>query len=349
MVQFMTTAFVTHPLYVEHHLAGHPEHAGRIRAVWAELDKTGLSSRMKRIEAQPIDEKWILTVHTPKYLELLHWIDQNPPQGVHHLDPDTYAGTKSFQIAKLSTGGVVQAVDEVLSGRASNALAAIRPPGHHAMPDHAMGFCLLGNVPIATRYAQQVYGIERVMIVDFDVHHGNGTEAMFYDDPTTLFISTHQYPFYPGTGAITDIGAEKGSGLTINIPLAAGHGDASYASIYEQIIWPAANRFKPELIIVSAGFDAHWLDPIAGMRLSLTGYAHLTRELLKMAEMLCQGKIIFAMEGGYNLDALSNGIVNIAYALLGDSTISDPIGLPRDRNEPDAKPLISRLRGIHAL
>ncbi|MBA3870318.1 MAG: histone deacetylase [Anaerolineae bacterium] len=344
----MTTAYITHPRYTEHHLAGHPEHAGRIRAVWTELDKTGLSTRMQKIDAPAVAEEWILNVHTPKYLELLHWIEQHPPQtGVHHLDPDTYAGATSFEIAKLSAGGVVQAVDEVLSGRVNNALAAVRPPGHHAMPDHAMGFCLLGNVPIATRYAQKQFGIERVMIVDFDVHHGNGTEAMLYDDPTTLFISSHQYPFYPGTGALTDTGTGKGTGYTINIPLAAGHGDNSYAAFYEQIIWPAAERFKPELIIVSAGFDAHWLDPIAGMRLTLTGYAHLTRELIKMAEKFCDGKIVFAMEGGYNLDALSHGMANVAYALLGDDAVSDPLGLPRDQREPDVKPLINQLKQIH--
>ncbi len=343
----MTTAYITHPRYIEHHLAGHPEHAGRIRAVWAELDKAGLSTRMHKLEAPPIGDEWILSVHTAKYLALLHWIEQNPPKGVHHLDPDTYAGPTAFEIAKLSAGGVVQAVDEVLSGRANNALAAVRPPGHHAMPEHAMGFCLLGNVPIATRYAQKQFGIERVMIVDFDVHHGNGTEAMLYDDPTTLFISTHQYPFYPGTGALTDTGSGKGTGYTINVPLAAGHGDNSYAALYEQIIWPAAERFKPELIIVSAGFDAHWLDPIAGMRLSLAGYAYLTRELIKMAEKYCDGKIVFAMEGGYNLDALSHGMVNIGHALLGENSVSDPLGPPRDSSEPDVKSLISQLKQIH--
>ncbi len=345
----MTTAYVTHPRYTEHHLAGHPEHAGRIRAVWSEMDNTGLSIRMNKLEAPPVDEKWILSMHTQRYLDVLQWVEKNPPRGVHHLDPDTYAGPTAFEVAKLSAGGVVQAVDEVLSGRAQNALAAVRPPGHHAMPEHAMGFCLLGNVPIATRYAQKQFGVERVMIVDYDVHHGNGTEAMLYDDPTTLFISTHQYPFYPGTGAITDTGTGIGTGYTINIPLAAGHGDKSYTALYEQVVWPAAKRFKPELIIVSAGFDSHWLDPIAGMRLSLTGYAHLTRELIKMADQFSSGKIVFAMEGGYNLDALSHGMANIAHALLRDDTVSDPLGPPRDGREPDVKPIINQLKQIHGL
>lgn len=345
----MTTAYVTHPRYTEHHLAGHPEHAGRIRAIWKELDDSGLSSRMNKLEAQPVSEELILNVHTPEYLQLLKWVDETAQSNVR-LDADTYANPTSYVISRLSAGGVVLAVDEVLSGRVANALAAVRPPGHHAMPGYAMGFCLLGNVPIATRFAQKVHGLQRVMIVDFDVHHGNGTEAMFYDDDSVLFISSHQYPFYPGTGKLTDTGSGKGTGYTINIPLSAGHGDASFAAFYKEVIWPAAKRFKPELIIVSAGFDSHWTDPLAMLRLSLAGYAHLTRELIRMAEQLCGGKIVFAVEGGYNLEALAHGVANIGYALLGEPTVSDPLGTPRDGQiEPDIAPLIKQLREIHNL
>jgi acetoin utilization deacetylase AcuC-like enzyme len=345
----MTTAFVTHPRYIEHHMAGHPEHAGRIRAVWQEMEHAGLMSRVTRLEPEPIGDELIRTVHSERYIELLHWLDTNRKPHMQHLDGDTYCTPTSIEVARLSAGGVVRAVDEVLSGRAQNALAAVRPPGHHAMPDHAMGFCILGNVPIATRYAQQQYGLRRVMIVDYDVHHGNGTEAMFYDDGTVLFISSHQAPFYPGTGAITDTGRDAGAGYTLNIPLAAGHGDRSFAALYEDVLWPVARRFQPELIIVSAGFDSHWLDPIAGMRLSLTGYAHLSRELIRMADAVCGGKIVFAMEGGYNLEALSHGLVNITHALLGDSTVSDPLGPPRILEEPDVQPLIARLKTLHHL
>jgi acetoin utilization deacetylase AcuC-like enzyme len=344
----MSVAYVTHPRYPEHHLAGHPEHAGRIRAVWEQLRLSGLIERMTAIEAVVVAEEMILAVHTPEYLDVLRWIDNTRQQRVH-LDADTYAGPTAYEIARLSAGGVVQAVDEVLSGRSAHALAAARPPGHHAMPGHAMGFCLLGNVPIAARFAQKQYGVERVMIVDYDVHHGNGTEAMFYDDPSVYFVSSHQYPFYPGTGALTDTGVGSGKGYTLNIPLQAGHGDRSFAALYEQVLWPAARRYQPQLIIVSAGFDSHWLDPIAGMRLSLTGYAQLSRELLKMAQELCAGKIVFAMEGGYNLDALSHGVANIARILLGDDIISDPLGPPRNTQEPPIEPLIDQLKRIHGL
>ncbi len=345
----MTSVYVTHSRYIEHNLPGHPEHAGRIRAIWSQMDNTGTSDRMKKLEPEAASEDMLLAVHTPDYLKLLAWIDETKQSRVN-LDPDTYAGPTVYEISRLSAGGVVLAVDEVLGGYASNGLAAVRPPGHHAMPGHGMGFCILGNVPIAVRHAQKTYGIQRIMIVDYDVHHGNGTEAMFYDDNSVLFISTHQSPFYPGTGALTDTGRGEGVGYTLNMPLSAGHGDASYAALYEQIVWPAAERFKPELILVSAGFDSHWTDPIAGMRLSLTGYAHLTRELIRMADQLCGGKIVFALEGGYNLDALSYGVENIAHALLGDETVNDPLGQPKDgRSEPDVTPLIQQLKQIHGL
>jgi acetoin utilization deacetylase AcuC-like enzyme len=345
----MTSVYVTHPRYNEHNLPGHPEHAGRIRAIWSQMDISGLSDRMKSLEPEMVSEELILTVHTEEFVEMLRWIDATKQQHVH-FDPDTYGGPTVYQIARLGAGGVVLAVDEVMGGYAKNALAAVRPPGHHAMPDHAMGFCILGNVPIAARHAQKAYGIKRVMIVDYDVHHGNGTEAMFYDDDSVYFISTHQSPFYPGTGALTDTGTGKGKGCTLNIPLAAGHGDESYEALYQEVVWPAAERFKPELILVSAGFDSHWTDPIAGMRLSLTGYAHITRELIKMADQLCGGKIVFALEGGYNLDALGHGVVNIGHALLGSTTVSDPLGPPKDgRPEPDVKPLIERIKQIHGL
>jgi acetoin utilization deacetylase AcuC-like enzyme len=291
----------------------------------------------------------LLSVHTAQYLDILAWI-QETQQHTVHLDADTYAGPTSYEVARLAVGGVVGAISEVLSGQAKNGLAVVRPPGHHAMPNHGMGFCLLGNIAIGARYAQRVCNLKRVMIVDFDVHHGNGTEAMFYDDDTVLFISTHQSPFYPGTGAISDIGEGTGRGYTINIPLGAGHGDGSYTQLYEHVVWPTARRFQPELILVSAGFDAHWTDPLAQMRLSLTGYAHLTQELVKMAEELCGGKIVFVMEGGYHLDALSHGVRNIAHALLGDTDVSDPLGPPHNkRQEPDVGRLVEQLRAIHHL
>ena len=343
----MTTIYATHPRYTEHDLPGHIERAERIRAVWRGLDETGLTARMQPLHAEAVDTDLVLAVHTADYLDLLRRVSTTPRTTL--LDADTYVGPDGLTIALLSAGGVVGAVDRVLEGTAGNGLSAIRPPGHHAMPDHGMGFCLLGNVAIAARHAQIRYGIERVLIVDYDVHHGNGTETMFYDDPSVLYISTHQYPHYPGTGAATDIGTGRGERCTINIPLPAGSGDANYAKVFDQIIWRAAERFHPQLILVSVGFDAYWADPLAGMRLSLKGYSHLAGEVIRMARRFSEGKVVFALEGGYNPDALRYGVSNVARLLLGEPP-TDPLGEPPGpRQEPDIGALLALLRKLHRL
>ncbi|HYB38689.1 MAG TPA: histone deacetylase [Mycobacterium sp.] len=343
----MTTIYATHSRYTEHDFAGHPESAERIRAVWRGLDESGLSARMQPLQVEALDADAVLAVHTADYLELLRRISAMPH--TTHLDADTYAGPDALPIALLSAGGAVGAVDAVLSGTATNGLVAIRPPGHHAMPDRGMGFCLLGNVAIAARHAQTRYRIERVLIVDYDVHHGNGTEAMFYDDPSVLYISTHQYPFYPGTGAATDVGTGRGEGYTINIPLPAGSGDTNYATVFDQVIWRGAERFHPQLILVSVGFDAYWADPLAAMQLTLNGYSHLAGEVIRLAQRLCEGKVVFVLEGGYNMDALRYGVSNVARLLLGDPPV-DPLGArPSPRPEPDIAALVTRLRQVHGL
>lgn len=213
----MTTIYTTHPIFPDHDLPDHPEHAGRIRAVWRRLEEDGLTARMMAHTPWAISDGLILSVHSPAYLDLLRTLTDY--QQTVHFDADTYATPNSLSIARLAAGAVVEAIDSVLSGKAANGLAAVRPPGHHAMPDHAMGFCLLGNIAIGARFAQRAHGLKRVLILDYDVHHGNGTEAMFYDDPSVYFISTHQYPLYPGSGALTDIGTGAGEGATLNIPI----------------------------------------------------------------------------------------------------------------------------------
>lgn len=350
----MTTVYVTHPRLTEHDLPAHPEHAGRIRAVWRRLQDDGLVARMDALTAEPATDTQILAVHTQSHLDLLR---KTATLGhTVRLDPDTYCTPTSFELARFAAGGVTMAIDRVMTGAAHNGLVAVRPPGHHAEAGVAMGFCLLGNIAIGARHAQAVHGIERVMILDFDVHHGNGTDAMFYDDPSVLFISLHQgsradgSPFYPGTGKINDTGAGKGEGYTVNIPLPPGHGDSSYAALFEQVVVPITRRYQPQLILVSAGFDAHWVDPLAGERLSLEGYAAMTRTLMSLAAELCGGKIVFVMEGGYNLDALSYGMGNIARLLLGDTEIVDPIGRPNDgEQEPNVDGVIDQLRLLHHL
>lgn len=343
----MVTAYATHARYVEHDNPHrpHPEHAGRLRAIWDVLNAAQLPERMRALSPNPISEDAILKVHTPDYLRLLQLTSQQAQMSM--IDADTYAMPQSYEIARLSAGGVLEAVEAVITGAANNALAAVRPPGHHATRRLPMGFCLLNNIALGARHAQML-GANKVLIVDFDVHHGNGTQDIFYDDPDVLFVSLHQHPFYPGTGALRETGRGPGQGTTLNIPLGPRHGDVSYAALFERVIWPRARRFAPDVILVSAGFDAHWNDPLAMMALSLTGFAHLTRELLGMARELCDDKIIFVLEGGYDLEAVAHGVRNVAHALLGEDTISDPYGpAPAEHHEVGA--LIADLQGVHQL
>lgn len=344
----MSTVYVTHPRCVEHDLPGHPEHAGRIRAVWDELNGSGLAARMQQVTAQPVTNEQILYVHTAEHVANLERVHR---EGLHaQFDSDTYLLPVSPEVARLSAGGVVAAVNTVLRGETANGLAVTRPPGHHAVPERGMGFCLLGNIAIAARHARYVHGIERVMIIDYDVHHGNGTQDMFYDDPGVLFVSSHQHPFYPGSGGVRETGRGDGRGYTMNLPLSARSGDDVYMRIYEEIVWAMARRYQPQIILVSAGFDAHWSDPLASMQLTLTGYARLTQMLNTLADELCGGKIVYVMEGGYDLIALAHGIGNIARSLLGDTDISDPYGPPpRKRNEPDIEDLIGAIKVLHRL
>lgn len=322
----MTTAYCSHSSFTEHDFPRHPEHAGRIKAVWEQLSRQRLSDQCEQLAPAPASDEQILAVHSRAHLDRLMAVAQT--DRVTRLDPDTYALQQSPAVARMAAGAVVSAVDAVQTRKSDNAFAVVRPPGHHATVDWQMGFCLLNNIAIAARHAQTRHNCGRVLIIDYDVHHGNGTQDIFYADPSVLFISIHQSPFYPGTGSLAEIGAADGAGFTLNVPIAGGHGDASYERIFAELVWPAAERFAPDLVLVSAGFDAHWIDPLANMQLSLAGYDHLARECLRLAERLCGGKIVFVMEGGYDLNALAHGWRNIARALLGGDELSDPYGQP---------------------
>lgn len=342
----MTTAFVTDTRFADHTMPGHPENADRLTAVLARLEETQLLDQLACLEASPVSVDTLLAVHSPTYLARLERMAACS-HGVM-LGLDTYIMPASYDVARLAAGAVLRVVDAVCEARASNGLAAVRPPGHHATVDTGMGFCLLNNVAIAARYAQRVHGVDRVLIMDYDVHHGNGTQDIFYTDPSVYYVSTHQFPLYPGTGNMREIGTGAGTGSILNVPLSPGVGDAGYARVFESIIWPAVRRFKPELILVSVGFDAHWADPLANMQLSLAGYDHLSRELIHMAEMLCDGRIVFVLEGGYNLRVLSYGWAFIAHALLGDASSLDPLG-PASGDEPPIDQLLKYVRHLHKL
>jgi acetoin utilization deacetylase AcuC-like enzyme len=341
----MPTAYATASCFALHDRPDHPENARRLFAAQQGLLDAGLNERLAEVDALPVSDDLLLAAHAGAYLHRLGQLAQGRNS---MLGPDTYVTPESYDVARTAVGSVVGAVHAVLEGRAANALAAVRPPGHHATPTQAMGFCLLNNIALGACYARREFDLERVLIVDYDVHHGNGTQDIFYDDPSVLFVSTHQWPLYPGTGAIADVGSALGRGMTINVPLPPGTGDRGYAAVFERIVWPAAERFQPELILVSAGFDAHWDDPLAQMGLSLAGYSHLTRELIRMAQTLCGGRIVFVLEGGYNLIVLRYAWADVARALLGDDESADPLGAG-PRGEPDIASVLARVTTVHQL
>jgi acetoin utilization deacetylase AcuC-like enzyme len=249
------------------------------------------------------------------------------------LDADTFTSPDSWEVARLAAGAAMAAVDRAIDGgRGARALALVRPPGHHAEADRAMGFCLLNNVAVAAAHAR-VRGVTRVAIVDYDVHHGNGTQWHFYADPAVLFVSSHQYPFYPGTGAASETGTGAGAGATINVPLAAGAADADYELVYERIVYPALRRFEPDLLLVSAGFDAHRDDPLGGMRLTTPQVARLTAGLQAVADECCEGRLVAVTEGGYDLPALAACLQAVIGVLAGSAEVGPAPGGPASRGE----------------
>jgi acetoin utilization deacetylase AcuC-like enzyme len=309
------TGFIYHPAYLDHNMGlGHPESPERLRAIVDHLSRSGTLNRLLPVEPYPASDEWVMKVHASAYVSMLK--ARAPERGRVSLDPDTSMSPGSLQAAYLAAGGALAAADAIMAGRIDHAFCAVRPPGHHAEYDRAMGFCLFNNVAIATRYLQGRHRIGRVLIVDWDVHHGNGTQRTFYDDPSVLFFSTHQYPHYPGTGLATERGKGAAEGLTINAPMSAGEGDAEYRKIFERVLVPATDAFKPDFLIISAGFDAHRDDPLAGMRLTEDGYAALTAILAGLARRHSRGRILSCLEGGYNLKALAASVERHLLALL---------------------------------
>ncbi len=298
----MTTLLFTHPSSEAHDAGeGHPESAERIRAVYGALIGPGFEA-LVRHEAPRADIDHIARIHREDYVTDL--LDAVPTEGHAEIDPDTWISPGSGEAALRAAGAMVAAVDAVLNGEANTAFCAVRPPGHHAEPGRAMGFCLFNNVAIGAAHARGVHGLSKVAVVDFDVHHGNGTQAAFHNDPTVLYASTHQFPLFPGTGAAD----ETGVGNIFNVPLAPGAGSTEFRDGMERVVLPALEAFEPELILISAGFDAHARDPLAALKLEEDDFAWITAKLVDIAGEFCGGRIVSTLEGGYHLEALANSV-----------------------------------------
>lgn len=309
------TGLVYDSRYLDHDMgAGHPESPNRLRAIMQQLEQSGMAARLTRIEPREAEDEWITQIHTPSYLAMLK--THAPTNGRVSLDPDTSMSLGSLTAAYWAAGGTLAAVDAIMNKQVEHVFCALRPPGHHAEMERAMGFCLFNNVAIATRYVQKKHGLTRVLIVDWDVHHGNGTQHSFEDDPSVLFFSTHQFPHYPGTGRESERGRGAGEGFTINVPMEAGAGDEEYRAIFQKSLVPAADGFKPEFVIISAGFDAHKDDPLASMRLTEEGYADLTGIVAGIAKRHAGGRILSSLEGGYHLTSLAASVDRHIQALL---------------------------------
>lgn len=289
-------------LFVDHDNGfGHPESHERILAIIDMLRHTKLLDEVAKIEPRDATKEEITLVHTPEHYDRMAATKGKPKV---FLDADTSTCPVSFDAAVRASGSMLSSIDSVLDGELERAFPLVRPPGHHAEADRAMGFCLFNHVAVGGAYLTKIKGLERVLIVDWDLHHGNGTQHMFYDTSKVLYFSTHQFPYYPGTGATSESGHGEGKGYTVNVPLPPGMGDDEYIKIFNEILLPVTDRYKPEFILVSAGFDTFYDDPLGGMKVTPDGFAKMTRFLTDAAEKHCGGKIVFILEGGYNLDGL---------------------------------------------
>ncbi|MEX0951860.1 MAG: histone deacetylase [Gammaproteobacteria bacterium] len=312
----MTTGFLYDSAYLQHDTGrSHPECADRLSRSIDYLQQQSWFADLRTVTAKPIDPVWLQMIHQPDYIRHVQSACEN---GAVYIDsPDVSISSRSFEIALLASGGVLQLADALITGKIDNGFALIRPPGHHAENHMALGFCLFNNIAITARYLQKQYGLDKIAIVDWDVHHGNGTQHSFTTDPSVFYISLHEYPLYPGTGAWNERGEGRGLGATLNCPQHAGATDRDYELAFHDKILPALHRFKPEIILISAGFDAHRADPLANVRLSTEFFGWMTGALLEVADMYANGRLLSMLEGGYDLDALPRCIASHLQVLSG--------------------------------
>ncbi len=320
----MATGFLYDPRYLDHDTGfGHPERRDRLIATFSYLKQQPWFPTLVPIPSKEVDLQWIEKVHAGDYIKRAA---QACRQGASYLDTlDVGISEDSYDIARLAVGGVLEMADQLMAGTVQNSFGLIRPPGHHAEQSMALGFCLFNNIAILARYLQSHHGLGKLVILDWDVHHGNGTQHTFEADPSVLYISLHQYPFYPGTGAASETGAGRGRSATLNCPMAAGSSDEDYQAAFMDVILPAINRFKPEAVLISAGFDAHRADPLAQINLSTEFYGWMSERMMEVADAHAHGRLISVLEGGYDLDALSHSVAQHLRVLSGAEVNESPI------------------------
>ncbi len=320
----------------------HPESPERLTAIYRMLDSAEMKGKFQNIAPRHATREELERIHTEGYIDQ---VARTAGETYVSLDPDTSTTPDSYDTALLAAGGVCQAVDQVIAGAAANAFALVRPPGHHAEADRAAGFCLFNNIAIGARYATAHHGLEKVLIADFDLHHGNGTQHSFYGDADILYFSTHQYPYYPGTGALGEMGKGKGLGYTINVPLVPGAGDGEYLSIFRQILKPVALQFKPDLVMVSAGFDIYNQDPLGGMEVTPRGFAGLVRVLTDIADACCGGKLVLVLEGGYNVEGEAASVKAVLLEMRGDTQLTEAdLDTIERAKDPNAEAFLRQVR-----
>jgi len=306
------TGLIYHPIYLEHDTDGHPERKERLTTTLEKIRSSGLELEFVTPRPATLDE--VRTIHSPGYIDQVRSISE---QGGGYLDLDTVVSRRSYEAALMAAGGVIAGIERVTTDL-DNAFALIRPPGHHALPNRGMGFCIFNNVAIGAKCAQKM-GLEKVLIVDWDVHHGNGTGAVFYDDRSVMYFSVHQFPHYPGTGRVKEMGMDGAEGFTVNVPLPWGTGDSGYLTVFEEVLKPVAMEFDPDIVLVSAGQDPHQADPLSGMNLTTGAFGSMASTVKEIADSCSEGRLVAALEGGYNLGTLSDSVVAILRSFKGES------------------------------
>ncbi len=339
------TGIVKDDRYINHRPgSGHPESHHRLEVIYAMLEEPDMKGQFPDVPVRQAEMDELALVHLPEYVRM---VASTAGKDFSRLDLDTTTSSGSYEAALLAAGGLCQAISMVVSGALDNAFALVRPPGHHAEADRGMGFCLFNNVAVGARYAQESLNLKRILIIDWDLHHGNGTQHSFEQDPSILYFSTHQYPYYPGTGADNEVGTGDGEGFTVNVPLSMGYGDGEYAAIFEKILKPVALEFDPDLILVSAGFDIHGNDPLGGMRVTPNGFAALTSSIMSIAKACCDGKVVCTLEGGYDLNGLRDSVKAVLREMAG-LTDTDHEDVASQADQGDLDQAINRVIKIHS-